>query len=148
MRALWRWRDGVSIAVAAQRGGKVSEDIAVPLDRLREAIEATVAIGERHGLEACSWGHAGDGNLHSTFLVDPPRTPSSSTAPAAASGRALRADGPPRRPARQASTGSAGCATHVVGASVAPPRAIELHRQVKRLFDPKNLLNPGKKVAR
>ena len=27
-------------------------------------------IGARHGLEACSWGHAGDGNLHSTFLVD------------------------------------------------------------------------------
>src|SRR5204863_3688073 len=31
---LWRWRDGVSIAVGAQRGGKVSEDIVVPLDRL------------------------------------------------------------------------------------------------------------------
>ena len=38
---------------------------------LREAIEETVAIGRRHELEACSWGHAGDGNLHSTFLVAP-----------------------------------------------------------------------------
>ena len=52
-------------------GGKVSEDIVVPIDRLREAIEETVAIGRRHELEACSWGHAGDGNLHSTFLVAP-----------------------------------------------------------------------------
>ncbi|MGH2992619.1 MAG: FAD-binding oxidoreductase, partial [Solirubrobacterales bacterium] len=72
---LWRWRDGVSIAVTARRGGKVSEDIVVPIDRLREAIEETLAIGSRHELEACSWGHAGDGNLHSTFLVardDPP----------------------------------------------------------------------------
>ena len=67
---LWRWRDGVSIAVTAQRGGKVA-DIVVPIDRLREAIEETVAIGRRHELEACSWGHAGDGNLHSTFLVAP-----------------------------------------------------------------------------
>ena len=54
-----------------RRGGKLSEDVAVPLDRLAEAIEETLAIGERHGLEACSWGHAGDGNLHSTFLLDP-----------------------------------------------------------------------------
>ena len=66
--ALWRWRDGVSFAVTAQRGAKVSEDIVVPLDRLAEAIEGTLEIGRRHGLPACSWGHAGDGNLHSTFL--------------------------------------------------------------------------------
>ena len=49
MEALWRWRDGVSIAVEARRGGKVSEDIVVPLDRLAEAIEETVAIGARQG---------------------------------------------------------------------------------------------------
>jgi FAD/FMN-containing dehydrogenase len=66
---LWRWRDGVSIAVTAQLGGKVSEDIVVPLDRLGEAIAGTLEIGARHGLDALSWGHAGDGNLHSTFLV-------------------------------------------------------------------------------
>ena len=27
-------------------------------------------IGARHDLPACSWGHAGDGNLHSTFMLD------------------------------------------------------------------------------
>ncbi|MGH2839287.1 MAG: FAD-binding oxidoreductase, partial [Solirubrobacteraceae bacterium] len=69
-RPLWRWRDGVSLAVAAARGTKLSEDIVVPPDRLGEAIEETLAIGDRHGLEACSWGHAGDGNLHASFLLD------------------------------------------------------------------------------
>jgi FAD/FMN-containing dehydrogenase len=29
-----------------------------------------------------------------------------------------------------------------------PPRAPDLHEQIKRLFDPKGLLNPGKKLAR
>ena len=48
--SLWRWRDGASIAVTAQRGGKVSEDIVVPIDRLLEAIEGTVEIGRRHEL--------------------------------------------------------------------------------------------------
>ncbi len=61
--ALWRWRDGVSIAVEGVRGGKVSEDIAVPLDRLAEAILATGEIAAAHGLEHRSRGHAGDGNL-------------------------------------------------------------------------------------
>ena len=42
IEALWRWRSGVSLAVVAKRGGKVSEDIVVPGDRLREAIEATL----------------------------------------------------------------------------------------------------------
>ena len=43
--ALWRWRESVTLRVAAQRGGKVSEDIAVPLDRLAEAIETSLEIG-------------------------------------------------------------------------------------------------------
>jgi glycolate oxidase subunit GlcD len=67
--SLWRWRDTVSHAVTTQRGGKLSEDVVVPVERLAEAIEGTLAIGERFDLSACSWGHAGDGNLHSSFLV-------------------------------------------------------------------------------
>jgi len=54
IRELWRWRAGV--AVSARRGGKVSEDIVVPVELLAEAIAATREIGARHGLEACSWG--------------------------------------------------------------------------------------------
>ena len=73
VRALWRWRAGIPYAVQAPRGGKLSEDIVVPLDRLEEAIDGTLQIGARHGLAACSWGHAGDGNLHSTMLARPSR---------------------------------------------------------------------------
>ena len=39
VEALWRWRDGVSIAATAYLGGKLSEDVVVPLDRLSEAVE-------------------------------------------------------------------------------------------------------------
>jgi FAD/FMN-containing dehydrogenase len=56
IEALWRWRDGISLAVNGVRGGKISEDIVVPLDRLQEAIERTPAIGAAHDLPACSWG--------------------------------------------------------------------------------------------
>ena len=54
----------VSPRVTAVRGGKLAEDIAVPVDRLADAIRGSAAIGARHGLETMSWGHAGDGNLH------------------------------------------------------------------------------------
>lgn len=33
MGELWRWREGVSFAVRAVRGGKIAEDVVVPVDR-------------------------------------------------------------------------------------------------------------------
>ena len=141
---LWRWRDGVSIAVNGIRGGKVSEDIVVPLDRLREAVEETVAIGRRHELEACSWGHAGDGNLHSTFLVARDDHPALARAEAAAEELfelALR-------------LGGSNSGEHWIG--WVKRRGLSrqwseathgLHQRVKSAFDPKGLLNPGKKSA-
>jgi glycolate oxidase subunit GlcD len=140
---LWRWRDGVSIAVTAQRGGKVSEDIVVPVDRLREAIEETLAIGRRHKLEACSWGHAGDGNLHSTFLVARDDTAGLARASSAAEELfelALRVGG--------SVSGEHGIGS-VKGGGLAlqsTPATRGLYAEIKRAFDPKGLLNPGKKV--
>src|SRR5947208_6703285 len=68
---LWRWRGGVAFAILAQRGGAFSEDIAVPLDRLRDVARETLEVGARHDVPALSFGHAGDGNIHSTFLFSP-----------------------------------------------------------------------------
>ncbi|MGB2952174.1 MAG: FAD-linked oxidase C-terminal domain-containing protein [Gaiellaceae bacterium] len=142
--ALWRWRDGVSIAVTTKRGGKVSEDIVVPLDRLGEAIEETIAIGLRHGLPACSWGHAGDGNLHSTFLIAPDNDEELSRATLAADELFALA----------ARLGGSISGEHGIGwvkrgqlARQWGPHALALHAEIKRVFDPKGLLNPGKKLA-
>jgi FAD/FMN-containing dehydrogenase len=139
---LWRWRDGVSIAVSAQRGGKVSEDIVVPLDRLREAIEETLEIGARHELPACSWGHAGDGNLHSTFLVSPGDEPALERAEAAADELftlAVRLGG-----SISGEHGMGWVKRDQLARQWSPP-ALALHAKIKRVFDPKGLLNPGKK---
>ena len=140
-RDLWRWRDGVSIAVTAALGGKVSEDIVVPVDRLANAIDATVAIGKRHGLEAVSWGHGGDGNLHSTFLLsheDPDALERAERASDELFKLAIVLGG--------SISGEHGLGLVKRGHAGWSPRLTELHTAIKRTFDPEGLFNPGKKL--
>jgi glycolate oxidase subunit GlcD len=139
---LWRWRGGVAFAILAQRGGAFSEDIAVPLDRLRDVAHETLEIGARHGVPALSFGHAGDGNIHSTFLFSPDEPEQEERADAACHELfelALRLGG--------TVTGEHGIGwlkrgqlEHQLG-----PAAYDLHLRLKQTFDPKGLLNPGKK---
>jgi len=145
INALWRWRDGASIAVTAQRGGKVSEDIVVPIDRLMQAIDGTLEIGRRHDLPACSWGHAGDGNLHSTFMIDLDDPAELTRAEAAAEDLFALA----------VELGGSVSGEHGIGvvkngqiALQWEPAAVAMHEAIKRTFDPRGLLNPGKKLAR
>ncbi len=140
---LWRWREGVSLAIEAVRGGKISEDIVVPLDRLADAIEATLEIAREHGLEACSWGHAGDGNLHSTFMVDPRDH--------AEVGRAREAAH--RLYSVAVGYGGSISGEHGLGwvrhgqlAVQCSPATLAVQHAVKRAIDPKGLMNPGKKL--
>ena len=139
---LWRWRAGAAFAIIAQRGGAYSEDIAVPLDRLRDVAHETLAIGERHGVAALSFGHAGDGNIHSTFLFSPDDPDEIARADAAchelfdlalAFGGTVSGEhgiGWLKRGQLERQLGDTG---------------YDLHLRVKQAFDPKNLLNPGKK---
>jgi glycolate oxidase subunit GlcD len=140
---LWRWRSGVSHAVTAQRGGKLSEDIAVPVERLAEAVRGTVAIGERHGLPSCSWGHAGDGNVHATFLLDPGDAGERDRAAAAAEDLfdlALELGG-----TLSGEHGLGRLKAHRL-ADQLDPATLALQRAVKDALDPKGLLNPGAKL--
>jgi FAD/FMN-containing dehydrogenase len=143
--ALWRWRDGINGVVTAARGAKVSEDVVFPLERLEEGLERFAEIAARHGLRSCAWGHGGEGNVHATVLVDPL---------AAAELDAAEAVGEELFTLVVALGGSV-AGEHGVGwlkrgrlEGQWDGRALELHEQLKRVFDPKGLLNPGKKLAR
>ena len=140
--SLWRWRDGVSLTVAARKGAKLAEDVAVPVDRLAEAVHLTVEIGRRHGLDAVSWGHAGDGNLHSNFLFEP-----------GGDGRG-RADAAARELLLAVvELGGTISGEHGVGVLKRPyldmqlaPPLMDAMRAVKHALDPDGLFNPGKAI--
>ncbi len=143
-RELWRWRDGVSLAITARRGGKLSEDVAVPLDQLAAGISGTVEIAERHGLEGCSWGHAGDGNLHATFLLEPGDEEQLARAHAAVEELFTLA----------LSLGGSVSGEHGLGwlkrgqlRRQWNPAAAGAHEAVKAALDPRGLFNPGKKTV-
>ena len=144
-RALWRWRDGANPAVTSVRGGKVSEDVVFPLERLLEGLERFERIASAHGLSSCAWGHGGEGNVHATVLVD--RSSEAELDAAEAVGEELFA--------LVLELGGSVAGEHGVGwlkrgrvEAQWDGRAVELHEQIKRAFDPKGLLNPGKKLAR
>jgi FAD/FMN-containing dehydrogenase len=127
------------------RGGKVSEDVVVPVERLAEALEGFAEIAARHGLRSCAWGHGADGNVHANLLLDPhDEAECAATAEATDELFALAVE-----------LGGSISGEHGVGwlkrgqlARQWPDGALRLHEEVKRAFDPKGLMNPGKKLAR
>jgi glycolate oxidase subunit GlcD len=143
--ALWRWRDGINPAVTSVRGAKASGDVVFPLEWLEDGLRGFEQIAARHGLRSCAWGHAGEGNVHATVLVDP-REDAELDAADAVGEELFRLT---------AELGGSIAGEHGIGWMKRgrlelqwPPAAVALHEQIKRAFDPKNLMNPATKLAR
>jgi glycolate oxidase subunit GlcD len=143
--ALWRWRDGFNGVLSGVRGAKVSEDVSFPVERLQEGLERFDELAARRGLSSCAFGHGGDGNVHATVLVDPADEAELQRA------RELGAE----LFALVGELGGSIAAEHGVGwlkrgllQGQWDERMLALHEQIKLAFDPKGLLNPGKKLAR
>ncbi len=139
-RAAWRWRSGASVAVAAVRGGKVSEDVCVPLERLGELLARFAQIAAEAGLPSCAWGHGGDANAHATVMVDP-----SDPAQMAAAERVAE-----RLFELACELGGSLSGEHGIGLvkrNALPLQlrgpALAMHRAIKDCLDPDGVMNPG-----
>lgn len=119
----------------------ILEDATVPRHRLADMVGRIDEIADRHRLRIATFGHAGDGNLHPTCVIDPGddgAVQRSHEAFAEIFAAAIALDG--------TITGE-----HGVGAAKLPYLAdrigddqMALLRRIKLAFDPAGVLNPGK----
>ncbi|MFJ8625854.1 FAD-binding oxidoreductase [Kitasatospora sp. NPDC093550] len=124
-------------------GTTMIDDVAVPRSRLAEMLNGVAVIAERHGLTIGVVSHAGDGNTHPIVIFD--AEDEEQTARAQRSFDEIMALG--------LELGGTITGEHGVGllkrdwlARELGPVGLDLHRQVKAVFDPLGILNPGKMV--
>lgn len=122
-------------------GPHLLEDMCVPVKHLPDLVRTGQAIGADHGLQIMMAGHAGDGNLHPAIFFDP-RDPDQTAHAWQAFDELVTA---------ALALGGTLAGEHGVGALKAPWLRREigdlsygLQQQVKAVFDPKGLMNPGR----
>jgi glycolate oxidase len=123
----------------AARGEVLIEDVSVPRSRLADAFDVIAEISREYGVRIPTVAHAGDGNLHPNFVIEGGvLTPKVRAAADAMFRAALELGG--------TLTGEHGVGIlkrhHLI--DELGPDSYALQRQVKAVFDPRGILNPGK----
>jgi glycolate oxidase len=138
---LWRARKSVGSAASGIGTNSVSEDVAVPMSKVPDLLTGISAIVKNYGLPFIIFGHAGDGNLHPKILYD-------RSDPEQVKGVTRAVDEIFKLTCELGGTLTG---EHGIGLAKAPYMnlehdqvAMDLMRSLKRLFDPNNILNPGK----
>lgn len=138
---LWAARKALSPALRTLAPGKINEDVVVPVSRIPDLVAGVQAISREHALPIVCFGHAGNGNLHVNLMYDPADSSQNTRADAAMRGVF----------ALTLSLGGTLSGEHGIGMAKRAfmPQAIDestlsLMRQVKAVFDPDGILNPGK----
>ena len=127
---------------ALERLGTVRmEDVGVPRARVPELLVAIAGIAARYGVRCGTFGHAGDGNLHPTFVFEH-GDPDAERITEAARGDLYRA---------ALALGGTITGEHGVGVARRAyleaqrgPEVVRVMRQIKNALDPRGILNPGR----
>lgn len=138
---LWASRRAVSPALYYLKPTKINEDIVVPRNRITEMLRRLRALSEKSGITIVNFGHAGDGNIHVNIMVDKADKDEYQR------GLALVE----QIFKETLELGGTISGEHGIGLTKAGYINMELSRQeiklmesIKNVFDPKNILNPGK----
>ena len=138
---LWEARRAVSPALFRISPTKINEDIVVPRSRLHEMLGILKRLSESSGIRIVNFGHAGDGNIHVNLMVD--RNNKNEYE------KAVKLVEDIFRATLE--LGGTISGEHGVGLTKKNyismeirPDELELMKKIKTVFDPKNILNPGK----
>jgi FAD/FMN-containing dehydrogenase len=142
--ALWRIRESIPEASRAE-GLLYRHDISIPVSRIPEFIAEAGAALERAfpGARVICFGHLGDGNLHYNCFV-PGRNRGDAAALAATDVNRAVLDVVQRFAGSFSAEHGIGQAKRAELARYKGALEIEMMRMLKRAFDPRNIMNPGK----
>jgi len=137
---LWQARRTAFGAVASLRPNCIVEDATVPVKYLPDMVKKIVELSDKHRIKIGVLAHAGDGNLHPLIMTD-----LSDSAEMERIDRAMEE-------MYEAALGFGGTLSGEHGIGIAKKRflemefnrpALEIMRGIKKVFDPKNIMNPG-----
>lgn len=138
---LWKIRKNISPAVNWYTLTK-SDDVVVPRGNLPKLIKGIKEIGKRYGFNTVCFGHLGDGNLHVNILKEDISDKDWETKIPEGIGEIFKLT---------VSLGGTLSGEHGIGIAKRPYMTIamsevnlNLMRGIKKVFDPKGILNPGK----
>ena len=138
---LWAARRSISPALYHMNPTKINEDVVVPRDKIPDILKKLRGLSEESGIQIVNFGHAGDGNIHVNIMVDK---------------KGAEKDQKVETLVREIfevtlSLGGTISGEHGIGITKSPylgmeikKHELELMKGIKNLFDPKNILNPGK----
>lgn len=137
----WAARKAIGGTLFSLNNTMLAEDVTVPLSKVTEMLLGIGEVARRNDILIATLGHLGDGNLHPNLIIDGRDADQLSRAHRAAAelfALALELGG--------TLTGE-----HGIGLAKAPfmplehdATAMRMMREIKRAFDPNNILNPGK----
>lgn len=141
---LWQARAGLVSALSRFKPGyrliPIVEDFGVPITKIPDAIQGSQKISLDNDILIANFGHVGDGNLHTTFILDVrDRTGWEKVRKVADELLELAI-----------TLGGTITAEHGTGLAKAPfigrelGTGLDVMRQIKEALDPNNILNPGK----
>lgn len=137
---LWQARRVLSQATYNLNPVKIAEDVVVPRSHIPTLIRTLEALEKKYGIPILSFGHAGDGNFHVSIMIKD-----------TAEDRHKAEEAVKDIFAETVRLGGTLSGEHGIGTSKAPyldmelsPEVIATMKSIKTLFDPNNILNPGK----
>nr|ADI87750.1 FAD linked oxidase domain protein [uncultured Nitrospirae bacterium MY3-11A] len=138
---LWDARRAVSPALYKLSPTKINEDVVVPVTKVPELLSGLQGISEAAGVPIACFGHAGDGNIHVNIMTDKNDKQ-----------KYEEAEKLVRKTFKLTlELGGSISGEHGIGLTKSKYIDMELDsvnldimRGIKKLFDAKNILNPGK----
>jgi len=139
-KRLWAGRKGAYPALVRSTPNMLIGDIVVPISKITEVVAQAYDITKKYGVRAACFGHSGDGNVHPNIMTD--------RANKDLWERAVKAN--QEIVAYAIKLGGVASGEHGIGIEkiqfmeLEHGNSLPLMRSIKKLLDPKNILNPGK----